>query len=244
MAASPILALLRALRVFFKHDLVVQRAEGGMRVALEDRRAAGPKRLSRAEQAAQREQRELDLARRELAELLDGDASFRSTMRHLAFVEDALGKKGWRALSKVPLDVLQLALRQLEGLVSNWSPEGLACLRSKMAVALIDREYHNPEAEADNFRTAAVLDSPPTVAAKAIRAAKATAGVEVTELADDVDSPADDAQALLAAYAAMGVQAEEPLAGQVELHGELDSPSAKALVREARRAPPRQALQG
>jgi hypothetical protein len=83
---------------------------------------------------------ELARMRASLAGLLDEMPDNRSTLRHLAFIEHALGKKGLRALHKVPYDVLKRALDQFEGLVVNWSDEGLAALRSKMAVTLIERE--------------------------------------------------------------------------------------------------------
>jgi len=221
--------LKNAVMAFFKHDVALRRGEGRVRLVLEDRlREPAPRPPSKLERAVLKETRELTLAREELARVLDEDKSLRSTMRHLAFVEHALQKKGWRGLYKVPLEVLQKALSQLEDLVTNWSPEGLACLRSKMAVAVIDREHHNPEAEADAYRTAAVLDhSPAEAAQEAIETAMA--------------STEDEDAALLAAYAAMGVvapgaeAAEQPAA--VELQGELGSRSAKALARNAPRHP-------
>lgn len=239
--ASVISALKKAVLAFFRHDVVLQRDEEGVHLLFEDRKNAVPRPPTRAQRAAQKERAELDRSRAALAALLDVDATLRSGLRQLAFVEHALEKKGWRGLHKIPLDVLQKALEQLEQMVQNWSDEGLACLRSKMAVAVIDREHMDPSKEPEAYKTAALLENPPTVAARAIHAAKAAAsdtpeGVEVSQV--------DDADALLAAYAALGVQAEETPSA-VEMHGELDSPSAKALVREARRgAAPRQALQG
>lgn len=214
--------LKNAVLAFFKYDLTLRRSEGQVRLVLEDPlhepKAKPP---TRAQQAAQRENRELTLAREELARVLDDDPRLRSTARHLAFVEHALEKKGWRGLYKVPLDVLQKALAQLEDLVTNWSPEGLASLRSKMAVAVIDREHDNPEAEADAYRTAAILDNPPQMAAQAIDNAKASA--------EDEDA------ALRAAYEAMGVVAPGA-APAVEMQAELGSRSAQGLARGASRA--------
>lgn len=83
---------------------------------------------------------ELQRMRRELTDLLNEDLTLRNELRHLAFVEGALGTAGLDALYQVPVDVLKTALDQFEGLVTNWSPEGLACLRSKMAVAVRERE--------------------------------------------------------------------------------------------------------
>jgi hypothetical protein len=140
----------------------------------------------------------------------------RQTLRHLVFVEQALAKKGLRALHKLPLEVLQRALEQLEGLVTNWSPTGLASLRSKMAVAIIDREHMDPDAEADAYRTVAVLDAEP-----------------LQEPLPQVESCTDD-DALAAAYAALGSLAPETAA--VELHSELGSPSARAVAPPPARA--------
>lgn len=220
--------LKKAMLAFFKHDVALRRSDAGVRLVLEDRlQPAAVKPPSRAEQSALKDERELAEARTELARALDEDSSLRSRMRHLAFVEHALAKKGWRGLYKVPLDVLQKALAQLEGLVHNWSPAGLACLRSKMAVAVIDREHQDPGGrEADAYRTAAVLDSAPQLAAQAIDDAKAAASDE------------DEDAALMAAYAALGTVAPASLqrpAAAVEMQGELGSRSAKMLVRSAAR---------
>jgi len=208
----------RAVRAFFKQDVKLQRGGTGVRLVLEDRLAAPAARpLTRAELQDQKDKQALKGARDELARVLDEDARGRSNLRHLAFVEHALEKKGWRGLYKIPLPVLQKGLEQLEAQVSNWSPAGLACLRSKMAVAVIDREHQDVDKEADAYRTAAVLDNPPEAAALAIDAARGQA--------EEVD---DDA-ALLAAYATLGTVAP---GGAVEMQGELGSPSAKALPRE------------
>ena len=210
--------LKQAVLAFFKHDLALRRNEGRVRLVLEDRMATPAARpLTRAEQQGQKEKQALQGAREELARVLDEDPRGRSNLRHLAFVEHALEKKGWRGLYKIPLPVLQKGLEQLEEQVSNWSPAGLACLRSKMAVAVIDREHQDVDKEADAYRTAAVLDNPPEAAAQAIDAARGQT--------EEVD---DDA-ALLAAYATLGTVAP---GGTVEMQGELGSPSAKALPRE------------
>jgi hypothetical protein len=203
--------LKKAALAFFKHDLALRRGDAGVRLVLEDRlRQPTGKPPSRAEQAAQKEVRELTQAREELARVLNEEPLSRSRLRHLAFVEHALEKKGWRGLYKVPLNVLQQGLAQLEELVTNWSPEGLACLRSKMAVAVIDREHQGADAEADAYRTAAVLDNPPLVAAQAIEAAMA--------------STEDEDAALMAAYAALGTVAPSAL----EVQGELGARSARS----------------
>jgi hypothetical protein len=204
-----------ALAAFFKHDIAVRRADDGVRIVLEDReRTRPPKPMTRAEQLAAKEAQDLALMRDQLTALLDEMPEARATLRHLVFVEHALRKKGLRALNKLPLDVMRRALDQFEGLVTNWSPAGLATLRSKMAVAIIDRENLDPEAEADAYRTSGVMDAYPL-----------TAPAPLVDRTDD--------EILASAYAALGDLA--PVG--VEVHGELGSPAARALSRDT----PRQA---
>lgn len=205
-----------AAAAFFRHDLTLRRDGDAVRLALEQRDGPKSSRQSRAEAVVQREKEELALIRSELAALLNELPTTRQTMRHLVFVEQALAKKGLRALHKIPLDVLQRALEQLEGLVTNWSPVGLANLRSKMAVAIIDREHHDPEKEADAYRTAAVAE--PNEAHESLLSEPASQP-HVEEVSDD--------EALAAAYAALGAMAP---AGAIELQGELGSPSSRAMA--------------
>jgi hypothetical protein len=208
----------RAGALIFRRHLSLRVASGSVRVVLQDRPSAPIKDRppTRAELAARKEQQEFQLMQQQLAELLDDLPETRSTLRHLVFVEKALARKGLRALQKVPVDVLQRALDQLEGLVVNWSPAGLAVLRSRIAVAIIDRDNQlsGAEAEAEAYRTAAVMDSLPN-----------------SEFQDGVEVSTDD-DALAAAYAALGNLAP----GAVELQGDLGSASAKAVAREQTRA--------
>jgi hypothetical protein len=212
-ALSRILQPLRSLvAAFFRHDLAVRRDGDVVRLVLEERprernEPQVPK-VSRVALTERKEREELAQIRAELAALLNELPETRQTMRHLVFVEQALGKKGLRALHKLPLDVLQRALEQLEGLVVNWSPVGLANLRSKMAVAVLDRENAPVQEEADAFRTAAVLDSTP-----------------VRPKPELLPSRSED-EALAAAYAALGDMAPAP----VQFHGELGSASARGLT--------------
>jgi hypothetical protein len=135
------LPLRRAAQAFFRSEVALKRDETGLRLTLEERavpQVARPP--TAAELAADRRRLELKLMLVQLTEVLDEMPETRETMRHLVFVEQALRKKGLRALKKMPLEVLKRALDQFEGLITNWSPDGLANLRSKMAVAVIDRE--------------------------------------------------------------------------------------------------------
>jgi hypothetical protein len=215
MKATPLpwlAPLQKAVRAFFSHDVALRREDGRVQLVLESRPAAGSQRgATRAEQASARELRDLELARTELARVLDGDPSLRSTLRHLAFVEHALEKKGWRGLYKVPRDVLTQALAQLEDLVTNWSAEGLACLRSKMAVAVIEREDEAPAPAPAAESAPAIMENPAVMAARVIEDAMASAD--------------DDDAALRAAYEAMGVAVPEAkTAAQITVRGELGAP--------------------
>jgi hypothetical protein len=212
--------LRQAAAAFFKHDLALKREPAGLQIVLEAR-PAEPKKLNkkdaRVEAARHKEKHEQALVVEQLGALLAEFPEARGTLRHLVFVEGAVRKKGLKILHKLPLDVLQRALEQLEGLVTNWSPEGLANLRSKMAVAILDREHADPAAEPDNPRTAAVLDHAPNETALAPPRA---AGLPEEE------SAASDDDALAAAYAALGAYAPS---GEIEMQGELGSRSAKAV---------------
>ncbi|MBU6258212.1 MAG: hypothetical protein KGO01_07315 [Burkholderiales bacterium] len=218
--SAPLLDPLRkALRAFFIHDVALRRVDAkGVRLVLEERGGgpvAPPRAPTREELAARRENEEFALLRQQLSELLDDLPSTRRTMRHLVFVEHALAKKGLRAFNRLPLDVLQGALEQLEVLVSNWSPVGLAALRSKMAVAIIEREHMEPEAEPEAWRTAVVFEGADSLPAPA-----------------SAPEPCSDDDALAAAYAALGVAAP---AGEVEVQHPIGSRGAVAAARDALR---------
>lgn len=197
----------------FRHDLSLRRDAQGVRVVLNDRaNGLGPGRMSPAEEAAAKERQEVALMRTQLSALLDELPETRNTMRHLAFVDQALGKKGLRALDKLPLELMRHALDQFEGLVTNWSPVGLAGLRAKMAVAIIRREAMDPDEGPDSYRTSALHETGPP---------RDAAGVVVLEREDE--------EALAAAYAAYAAMRSSTISpNEVEMHGELDSPSARA----------------
>ncbi|MDE2276636.1 MAG: hypothetical protein KGK09_10095, partial [Burkholderiales bacterium] len=145
-----VLALRAAVIAFFKHDLALRRAEDGVRLVLEERpRPPPPKPRTpmRVAKVVAKDAQELALTRQQLTALLDEVPGTRLAMRHLVFVEKALQKKGFRALGKLPSELLERALEQLETLVTNWSPVGLASLRSRMAVAVMEREHIAPGAQ-------------------------------------------------------------------------------------------------
>jgi hypothetical protein len=197
----------------FRHDLVLRRDAAGVRVVLSERASVpGLGRKSPAEEAAAKAKQELALMRSQLAAVLDELPETRHTMRHLAFVDQALGKKGLRALDKLPLELMRHALDQFEGLVTNWSPVGLASLRAKMAVAIIRRESMDPDEGPDSYRTSALHETGPP---------RDAVGAVVLDREDE--------QALEAAYAAYAAMRSAPAdPTEVVMHGELDSPSDRA----------------
>lgn len=82
---------------------------------------------------------EARVLRAALKVLLDVHPATRRVMRHLACFDRALALQGLKALAELPVEVLSLAVEQLEILVSNWSDPQLAARRSKMAVAIVER---------------------------------------------------------------------------------------------------------
>lgn len=238
----------RAAHLFFKADVKLQRGEAGLQVVLADTPAgkggteestlmpsefgaARPTpvpavlRPARAGSGSGRDaerkrlKAEVALALAQLSELLDRQPGTRRALRHLDFVEQGLRKKGFRALDKLPLPVMRKALEQFEGLVTNWSPAGLANLRSKMAVAVLRREKDEPAPTAGTAAVAALEDD---LDSSILPDTLETGPGEL----DGVDE-SEEAAALAAAYAALSA---EPPVGVVELQGELGSRSAKALT--------------
>ena len=74
------------------------------------------------------------LMRRDLYELLSQHPASRRTLRYIAAVERALQARGLAGLEALPARVVAKALTEMEILVLDWSPAGLAELRSRLAV--------------------------------------------------------------------------------------------------------------
>ena len=77
---------------------------------------------------------------RELGAVLDGHEGSREVFRYLAHFEHRFAKHGMRTLAEMPTERLRRALAQFEAIVSNWSSPQLADLRSRMAVAVTERD--------------------------------------------------------------------------------------------------------
>jgi hypothetical protein len=170
--------------------------------------------------AQRRQRQELALVRVELATLLNAMPQSRTRYPQLAGVERAIGSEGMAAIHSLGVDILQPALLQLESVCSNWSQAGLANLRSKMAVSIIDHgDYESPR-DRGAYRTAAVLE----VSRQALR--------QSVELPPE-PAPAperSEEDALASAYANLGAYA--PAA--VTMQGELNSRSGRALAKPGR----------
>ena len=79
--------------------------------------------------------------KRDLYALLGQHPSSRRLMRRLATVEHALHTGGLAGFEALPVRVIARALLEMEGLVRDWSPTGLAELRSRMAVIVKARPH-------------------------------------------------------------------------------------------------------
>lgn len=96
--------------------------------------SAAPVTRDARHQAREEHHRRVRLMRRELYLLLEQHPTSRDLMRHLALVERTLRLDGFSAVKALPPRVIAKALAQLEQLVWDWTPEGLAELRSRLAV--------------------------------------------------------------------------------------------------------------
>ena len=80
------------------------------------------------------QRRRLRHMRRDLYELMEHHPSSRPLMRHLDLVEHTLRRSGLGAVEALPAQVIAKALTQMERLVWDWTPVGLAEMRSRLAV--------------------------------------------------------------------------------------------------------------
>ena len=141
--SSPLVRALRAPLRFvgelFARELRLERDGKNVNIKLAAKASAAPA-ATKQQAPASVAEIELNLMRAELKKLLDVHPGTRRVMRHLVYFERALAADGLRALIEIPEEVLSTALEQLEKLVSNWSNRELATLRSKMSVAVVNRQ--------------------------------------------------------------------------------------------------------
>ena len=95
---------------------------------------------------------------RDLGKLLALHPDTRHLMRHLNLVDHALRHGGLGELEALPRHVLTKALDEIERLVWDWSPVGLAELRSRLAVILKIRRLD--DGSRDSGLDAAALPEP------------------------------------------------------------------------------------
>jgi len=84
-------------------------------------------------------------AHRSLRALIKQHPGLKQVMPHLAHIERALGRKGSKALMRVPVAVLQRGLEQLESLQSEQPRDALRALRTRLVEAIALRSVaRNP----------------------------------------------------------------------------------------------------
>ena len=135
--AHGVLAPWRLLKQLFFSDLQLERRNGQLHIVLDSTSSRSSEQPARRKPALS----EIDEKMyRALKAVLKERPEAREVLKHLFAFGSALRQRGSKALHEVPLELLRRAHSQLEGLVYDWSSEGLATLRSKMAVAIIERD--------------------------------------------------------------------------------------------------------
>lgn len=189
--------LVRIARTLFSDQVRLKRDGTGVKLALQP---AGTIEFTSSQLRRQEQQRQfeqlLHRMQRELEAVLKSGPEPERRMPHLLQVHKALQVHGLVLLKAMPLPMLAKALAELEEAVTNWSPEGLATLRSKMSVAVSERR------KAGEAETAAAPPALPHDAA----IPRTSTGPEVTEVDVPIDID-DPSAALLAAYGAAATPA-------------------------------------
>jgi hypothetical protein len=83
---------------------------------------------------------ELKLVHQDISGVLNQHENSRQVMRYLTLLEQALEKKGKRAIECLPTDALRRAIEQLHSLGADLDIAGLSLLRSKAAISIAQRE--------------------------------------------------------------------------------------------------------
>ena len=147
---------LQSVGAFLKRPLSLQNGEISL----------GAARSTLIEQARATERKHVRRMRADLFFMLEQHPASRELVRSLALVERTMQRSGFEGVDKLPHKVLARALTELERLVWDWSPVGLAELRSRLAVlvknkpAEVARESQDPiEGPASKISVFAGLDS-------------------------------------------------------------------------------------
>lgn len=150
---------LHSVGTFFKRPLSLQNGEISLGVA----------RSTLIEQARATERKHVRRMRADLFFMLEQHPASRELVRSLALVERTMQRSGFEGVDQLPQKVLARALTELERLVWDWSPVGLAELRSRLAVLVKNKpveiakaaapESESPEGPASRISVFAGLDS-------------------------------------------------------------------------------------
>jgi hypothetical protein len=150
---------LHSVGAFFKRPLNLQNGEITLGIA----------RSTLIEQARATERKHVRRMRADLFFMLEQHPASRDLVRSLALVERTMQRSGFDGVDKLPQKVLARALTELERLVRDWSPVGLAELRSRLAVLVKNKpvepeklppaESEAPEGPASRISVFAGLDS-------------------------------------------------------------------------------------
>lgn len=147
---------LHSVGAFFKRPLSLRNGEISLGVA----------RSTLIEQARATERKHVRRMRADLFFMLEQHPAARDLVRSLALVERTMQRSGFDGVDKLPQKVLARALTELERLVRDWSPVGLAELRSRLAVLVknkpveVARESQDPvEGPASKISVFAGFDS-------------------------------------------------------------------------------------
>jgi hypothetical protein len=135
---SQIGSSLHLVGAFFKRPLSLRNGEIGLGVA----------RSTLIEQARATERKHVRRMRADLFFMLEQHPSSRELVRSLALLERTMQRSGFEGVEELPQQVLARALTELERLVWDWSPVGLAELRSRLAVLVKNKPLDPPKAAA------------------------------------------------------------------------------------------------
>jgi len=125
---------LHSVTAFFKRPVNLQNGAISLGVA----------RSTLVEQARSTERKHVRRMRADLFFMLEQHPASRDLVRALALVERTMQRSGFEGVDRLPQKVLARALVELERLVRDWSPVGLAELRSRLAV-LVKNKPVEPE---------------------------------------------------------------------------------------------------
>jgi hypothetical protein len=112
--------------------------------------ALGVSQSSMQEQMRDARRQRLHAMLNDVSTLLDRHPTTRQLMRHLDLVERTLRRRGLRGVAALPTRITAKAVTEMEQLVVDWSPKGLAELRSRMAIMVKNRP---PEEEVGSLST-------------------------------------------------------------------------------------------